>query len=85
MKKSIYYYVASLVSVTILSLSLASCGGGTQAPKLTPTTASVSKHQLKGFENCQSCHATGTRGAPKNPAGHAEWTNDQCLLCHNVK
>ncbi|MBI5876585.1 MAG: cytochrome c3 family protein [Chloroflexi bacterium] len=51
-----------------------------------PAASSAPKipHPLQGRDNCLTCHATGTAGAPKMPSSHAGRTSDQCRSCHKT-
>lgn len=82
MKKWIHYCGVSMVAVAIISLTLTSCGTSAQIQR---EPGPVSKHALKGYENCFSCHSVGAGGAPKFPANHSGRTNDQCRICHDIK
>ncbi len=82
MKKLLRYSIAGGVAAAIIALTAAGCGSsGAQFQKEQGPTA---KHSLKGYENCFSCHSTGSGGAPKYPANHSGRTNDQCQTCHNL-
>ena len=52
---------------------------------ITPLAARIITHPTRGFEDCQSCHATGTNGAVKNPDNHSAYTNKDCNICHKLQ
>ena len=39
-------------------------------------------HPLQGFEDCLSCHETGTAGAKQIPDNHTGIKGDVCTVCH---
>jgi hypothetical protein len=50
----------------------------------SPSNQPQIPHPLPGHEECLSCHATGTNGAPAVPADHAGRTDATCLGCHTL-
>ena len=83
MKKFYRYCGVADVAVAIIALTLTGCGGS--SAQFQREQGPTSKHALKGYENCFSCHSTGSGGAPKYPANHSGRTNDQCQICHDFK
>lgn len=68
-----------LISLIILLVLLPACG---KSVTITPLAARKITHPTRGFEDCQSCHATGINGAVKNPDNHSAYTNKDCNICH---
>ena len=46
------------------------------------TTHPPIPHPVEGFEDCLSCHETGTSGAPQIPDNHTGVKGDVCTVCH---
>ncbi len=79
------FFIPKLFTVVVISLVLLpACGGSQPTSTITPVSASVITHpiDIDAFKNCQSCHATGTNGAPKNPDNHLSYKNNDCTICH---
>ncbi len=84
MKRVNLFTMGFLTVVAIITVLLPACGGSQPTSTITPVQAVAITHaiDIDVFKNCQSCHATGTNGAPKNPDNHTSYKNNDCTLCH---
>jgi len=54
---------------------------GCSAPRI-PASHYTNGVLQSSYNACSDCHQAGTNNAPKEPASHSKYADDQCIKCH---